>query len=117
MPIAEHILSNIESTAKKNPASLENILCVIEFIMRKYETFSWFFFCVGLNLVEIDGVGVGFYLGACSQGKACSHDIRDVVFDLSKRVFSVFVYFHLYHCLLSVFYLILLGLFRAKARR
>ena len=99
MPIAEHILSNIESTAKKNPASLENILCVIEFIMRKYETFSWFFFCVGLNLVEIDGVDVGFCLGTCSQGKACSHDITDAVFDLSKRVFSVFVYFHLYHCL------------------
>ena len=106
MPIAEHILSNIESTAKKNPASLENILCVIEFIMRKYETFSWFFFCVGLNLVEIDGVDVGFCLGTCSQGKACSHDIRDAVFDLSKRVFSVFVYLIL-HSSLFTFHLLI----------
>ena len=44
MPIAEHILLNIESTEKKNPASLENILCVIESIMRKYETFFGFSF-------------------------------------------------------------------------
>ena len=26
-----------------------------------------------------DGVGGGFYLGASTQGKACSHNIRDIV--------------------------------------
>ena len=45
-------------------------------------------------LVEIrrmDGVTGGFYLQACLQGKAYWHNIRDIVSNRMKGLFTVFV--------------------------
>ena len=45
-------------------------------------------------LVEIrrmNGMTGGFYLKACLQGKACRHNIGDIVSNRMKGLFAVFV--------------------------
>ena len=39
----------------------------------------------------MNDVNVGFYLGACSQGKACRYSIKDDSPAMMKSIFIVFV--------------------------